>query len=306
MHQHATSYTSQKRLLFSILINLIIPIVQLVGGFAAGSMAVVSDAIHNFSDCTGLIIAYVAHKASQQGPSLKYSFGLRRVEILAALINTGILLGASVFLLMESYSRFLHPEPVSGSLVIVLAIVGIVGNGWSAWLLYQDSANNLNIRGAFVHMMGDLLTSFVVLASGIVLLFADVPWLDPLLSILIVVFILQSSWGILVEATHIIMEGTPKGVDLTEVKTRLEEIPEVLNTHHLHVWSLGTQSISFMGHIIVKDQMLSDITPLHKKIAEVLHDTFEIGHVMIQFEAVCHEGEERKLLCPGEHHHKAR
>ncbi|WP_051261283.1 cation diffusion facilitator family transporter [Desulfovibrio inopinatus] len=306
MHQHVTSSGSQHRLLLSIVVNLIIPVVQLFGGLAAGSMAVVSDAIHNFSDCTGLIIAYIAHKTSQKGPSLRYSFGLRRVEILAAIVNTGILFGAAVFLVMESYSRFLHPEPVSGGMVIVLALVGIIGNGLAAWLLYRDSANNINIRGAFVHMMGDLLTSVAVLLCGIVLLFADVPWLDPLLSLLIVIFIVKSSWGILVEATHIVLEGTPRGVELMEIKDRLESIPGILNTHHLHVWSLGTESISFMGHVIIEDQPLSKTVRLRKEIDHVLHDEFDIDHVMIQFEAACHEDEDCGVLCPTFNHHETR
>lgn len=302
MHEHSHGARlrpkdSQGRtLLFTIVLNLIIPVCQIVGGLAAGSMAVVSDAVHNFSDCAGLLLAFGAYKLGKKGPSTVYSFGLGRAEVLAALINTAILVGACLFLLAEAFARLKNPQPVSGLLVVILAGVGLAGNGLSVVLLKKDAADNLNIRGAFLHMLGDLLTSAAVLVNGAVLMLWPVYWLDPLLTVVIVAFIVKSGWGVAREALRIVMEGVPEGMDLVEIQRAMEEVEGVDGVHHLHAWTVGSQGASFSCHVMVSDRPLSETVPLSEALKEMLHERFGIDHAALEFETA--QCEKAGLLCP--------
>lgn len=286
---------SGSRLLLTLALNFIIPVVQVVGGIISNSVALISDAMHNFSDFTALLISYVAFRIGQEGVSAKNTFGYQRAEVMAALINGAILVGASIFIVYEAVVRFRHPEPVVGLIVMILAGVGVLGNGTSAWLLHRDSKDNLNIRGAFLHMMGDMLTSVVVLISGAILIFKPWYWLDPLLSLLIVVFILKNCWSIIKEATTVLMNATPKGVNIQKIKGFLENIPEVCAVHYLHAWNVSSSSIAFSCHVEVNDQKVSQTEMLSKKIRHDLYHRFGIDHPILQFETIrCGNG---GLLC---------
>jgi len=295
-HDHVdVTQTSGKRLLLTLALNFIIPVAQVVGGIISNSMALISDAIHNFSDFTAVLISYVAFRIGRKGASIENTFGYQRAEVMAALINSAILVGASIFIIYEAVIRFLHPEPVIGGIVMILAGVGIVGNGFSAWLLHRDSKDNLNIRGAFLHMMGDLLTSVVVLINGAILMLKPWYWLDPLLSLLIVVFILKNCWDIIKEATAVLMNATPKGLDIQKIKDFIENLPEVCAVHYLHAWNVSSSSIAFSCHVEVNDQTVSQTELLAEKIRHELYHRFGIEHPILQFETVqCGNG---GLLC---------
>jgi len=286
-HHHVdVEDTSGARLLITLVLNLVIPVAQVIGGVYAHSMALLSDAAHNFSDFAAILIAYFAHLVGKKGASVHNTFGYRRVEVMAAVINVVILLGASCFIVYEAVERFQHPQSVLGKIVIWLACVGIVGNGFSAILLHRGSGHNLNVRGAFLHMMGDFLTSVAVLVSGIVLLFRPWYWLDPLLSLVIVVFILKNCWSILKEATGILMNATPRGMDIQEIRDYLESMPGVCGVHYLHAWNVSSASIAFSCHIQVEDQLVSDTEALAQTIRRELHERFDIDHPILQFETV--------------------
>jgi cobalt-zinc-cadmium efflux system protein len=286
-HHHVeVEDTSGARLLITLVLNLVIPVAQVIGGIYAHSMALLSDAAHNFSDFAAILIAYFAHLVGKKGASVRNTFGYRRVEVMAALINVVILLGASCFIVYEAVERFHHLENVVGKIVIWLACVGILGNGFSAILLHRGSEHNLNVRGAFLHMMGDFLTSVAVLVSGIVLLFKPWYWLDPLLSLVIVLFILKNCWSILKEATGILMNATPRGMDIQKIRDYLESIPGVRGAHYLHAWNVSSSSIAFSCHIQVEDQLLSDTEALAQRIRRELHARFAIDHPILQFETV--------------------
>jgi cobalt-zinc-cadmium efflux system protein len=286
---------SGSRLLITLLLNLVIPVAQIIGGVLAHSMALISDAAHNFSDFVAILIAYFAHLIGKKRASVRNTFGYKRAEVLAALINVGILLGASAFIVYGAVDRFYHPQAVLGNVVILLAGVGILGNGLSAWLLHRDSKHSLNVRGAFLHMMGDLLTSVMVLICGAVLLFRPWYWLDPLLSILIVLFILKNCWSIIKEASSILMNATPGDLHLSDVKARLEKIPGVLGVHYLHAWRISSSSTAFSCHVQVRDQPLSETEVLSDTIRQELFNGFGIDHPVLQFEtAECGNG---GILC---------
>jgi len=287
--------TTGVRLLITLAINLLIPAAQIVGGIYANSIALISDAVHNFSDSTAILIAYFAYLIGRKGASPTHSFGYKRAEILGAAVNVALLTAASVFILYQAFERFRHPNPVVGQIVIYLAAVGILGNGLSAWLLHRDSKHSLNVRGAFLHMVGDMLTSVLVLLNGIILAFRPWYWLDPLLSFLIVLFILRNCWTILRDATGILMNATPKDLNLEEVKDVLQAIPGVCGVHYLHAWNVSSSSIAFSCHVEVADQLLSKTENLSEKIRHELFHHFGIDHPILQFEtARCGNG---SLLC---------
>lgn len=287
--------TSGPRLLMTLVLNLFIPIVQVIGGMYAHSMALISDAAHNFSDFTAVLIAYVANRMGRKGASVRNTFGYRRTEILAAVINVALLLGASSFIVYEAIHRFNHPETVLGRIVVLVAGIGVIGNGLSAWLLHRDASHNLNVRGAFLHMLGDLLTSVVVVVNGIILIYKPWYWLDPILSVLIALFILKNCWTILREATCILMNATPNGLDIPKVKEYLEHMPEVKGVHYLHAWNVCSSSIAFSCHVVVPDQPLSKIDEVSKRIRRGLLARFGIDHPILQFETMpCGEG---GMLC---------
>lgn len=295
-HHHAVSeHATGVRLLLTLSLNFIIPVVQIIGGLAAHSVALISDATHNFSDFMAILVSYIAHRIGKKGASLRNTFGYRRAEILAALLNVVILTGASAVIVFEAFQRFRHPETVFGGMVMGIAAVGVAGNGFSAWLLHQDAKGSLNIRGAFLHMMGDMLTSVAVMVNGWILMYKPWYWLDPLLSVLIVLFILKNCWSLLKESTAILMNATPRDLNIQAVQRVLENFPEVSGVHYLHAWNLGSSGIAFSCHVVVKDQSVSQTHELQKTIAHTLFHEFGIDHPVLQFEtSACGNG---NLFC---------
>lgn len=297
-HHHHTpplQDTSGPRLLFTLVLNLIIPVAQIIGGLMAGSVALISDATHNFSDFMALLISYIAFRIGRRGATAFYTFGYRRAEIMAALINVILLVGASGVIFYHAVHRFMNPQPVNGLVVMILAGVGVIGNGLSAWLLHRDAAHSLNVRGAFLHMVGDLLTSVAVLINGLLLLFYPWYWLDPLLSVLIVFFILKNGWALFKESTAVLMNATPGHLRLEKIRDSLCNLPGILGVHYLHTWQVSSSSTAFSCHVVVPDQPVSRTGQLAEQIKHKLLHSFHIDHPVLQFEtAGCGQG---ALLC---------
>jgi len=294
-HHHISENSTSTRLLITLALNFIIPVVQIIGGIAAHSMALISDATHNFSDFTAILISYIALKISKKGASLQNTFGYRRAEILAALLNVAILFGASAIIVYGAFQRIRNPEIVSGGLVMGIAFIGVIGNGFSAWLLHRDAKDSLNVRGAFLHMMGDMLTSVAVLLNGLILIFMPWYWLDPLLSVFIVIFIVKNGWSILKESTTILMNATPGHLDIQAVQTFLQNFPDISGVHYLHAWSLGSSGVAFSCHVVVEDQPISQTQHLRETISHALFHEFGIDHPVLQFETnACGNG---NLFC---------
>lgn len=298
-HHHSHSYDPEantgSRLLITLALNFIIPVSQIIGGLLANSVALISDAVHNFSDFTAIFISYIAFRIGQKGATVFNTFGYRRAEIMAALINVLLLTGASGVILYHATHRFFNPETVNGIPVMILAGIGIAGNGFSALLLHRDSAHNLNMRGAFLHMVGDLLTSVVVLINGILLMFYEWYWLDPLLSVLIVIFILRNCWSLLKDSTAVLMNATPSHVTLPEVQEFLTGLPGINGVHYLHVWQISSSDTAFSCHVVVPDQLISNTSQLGGRIRHELQHKFNINHPVLQFETEeCGNG---TLLC---------
>jgi cobalt-zinc-cadmium efflux system protein len=294
-HHHQEDASWGKRLIISMVMNLIIPIVQIYGGIISGSMALISDALHNLSDFISLVINYAALLIGRRGPTYKHTFGFKRVEIFATLISVALLYGAGIYIAIEAWHRLLAPQPITGQLVIWIALLGFAGNIISALMLHSGSKVNLNMKSAFLHMLSDALTSLAVAFIGIVWLYRPWFWLDPVFSWLIVGLILYGGWGLLKDSILILMNATPAGIDLQDIQKALESIEGIREIHDLHVWNPSAENIALAVHISVPDQMLSTVDELAEKTRHMLYEKFRIDHPILQFES--NSCGETKLLC---------
>jgi len=278
-----------------MIMNLIIPAVQIYGGIISGSMALISDALHNLSDFISLVINYAALAIGRRGPTDQQTFGYKRVEIFATLVSVGLLYGTGFYIAIEAWHRFRAPQPIAGQLVIWIALLGFAGNIISALMLRAGSKVNLNMKSAFLHMLSDAATSLVVAILGVVWIFKSWFWLDPVFSWLIVGMILFSGWGLLKDSILILMNATPPGIDLHDIQKSLESLEGVKEIHDLHVWNPSAESIALAVHITVPDQMLGKVDELAERVRTVLADKFKIDHPTLQFESnTCNNGQ---LLC---------
>lgn len=295
-HNHHTHEVSWgRRLAATMVMNLIIPIIQIFGGIAAGSMALISDAVHNLSDFVSVFISYLALKIGSRAPDAKQTFGYKRMEVFAAVFNVALLFGAGIYIAIEAWQRFQNPQPIQANLVIIIALIAFTANAVSTLLLLAGAKENLNIRSAFIHMLTDSLMSLGVVGLGVLFLYRPWYWLDPVFSWLIVAMIFYSGWGILKEAFFIFMNATPPGMNLTDIQRKIEALDGVTGIHHLHVWNLSSGSIALAVHVIVTDQMLSEVDKLAEQIRKVLLQNFGIDHPTLQFESKAYAG--TGLLC---------
>ena len=296
-HQHHRHEEASwgKRLIVSMIMNLIIPVVQIYGGIISGSMALISDALHNLSDFISLVINYAALLLGRRGLTYKQTFGYKRVEIFATLISVAILYSAGFYIAIEAWHRFLHPQPIAGQFVIWIALLGFAGNFISALMLHAGAKVNLNMKSAFLHMLSDAATSLVVAILGVVWIYKPWFWLDPVFSWLIVGMILFSGWDLLKDSILILMNATPPGINLHDIQNSLESIEGVKEIHDLHVWNPSAESIALAVHITVPDQRLSTVDGLAEKVRSILFKEFKIDHPILQFGSnSCNEA---KLLC---------
>jgi len=298
-HHHETSWG--KRLIATMILNIVIPAVQIYGGIVSGSMALISDALHNLSDFTSVLISYMALRMGRREPDFKQTFGYRRLEVFAAVFNVALLFGAGLYITIEAWKRLYNPQPIQGQWVIWIALTAFMGNLISTAMLRDGAKVNLNMRGAFLHMLTDTLTSLGVAVMGVVWLLKPWYWLDPIFSWVIVAMIIHSGWGILKESFMIFMNATPQDIDLTAIQKEIESMEGVNEIHHLHVWNLSSESTALAAHVLVADQMLSKVDHLADRIREMLLCRFGIDHPILQFETK-HREETGLLCCPVNNH----
>ena len=281
------------RLLIAILLNGLITIVEIAGGILSNSLALISDAIHNLSDTLALMLAWVASKVGTRKPDQKRTFGYKRFEILSAFINASVLTAISIYLVYEAIQRFLHPEPVRSALMLVVASIGLLANLASMLFLHRDSKKSLNVKAAYVHLLGDTLSSVAVIGGALLIYFTQIIWIDPLLTIIISLVIMVQAWQILRESVDILMQSTPRELDLSEIKNHLEKHPLIRNIHHVHCWQLQDHDILFEAHVETsRDMMLSESCQLVTEIEQKLKVEFHITHTTLQVEfEVCGDRE---------------
>ncbi|MCH7722758.1 MAG: cation transporter [Bacteroidetes bacterium] len=297
-HNHSHSSTGI-RLIITVLLNLLITVVEVIGGIISGSLALISDALHNFSDAISVIISYIAIRLKERDSSSKHTFGLKRAEILAAVINSSVLVIISIYLFYEAILRFQNPEPIKGILMTVVASIGLAANIAGTLLLKRDAKKSMNIRSSYFHLLSDAVSSVAVIIGGLAITFWNMYWLDPLLTILIAVYITRVSFKILSNAIHVLMEGAPPDISIREIQTEVEKLEKVENIHHVHIWTVGENDVHLEAHIDVADMMISKSNLLGEQIEALLKTKFGINHITLQFE--CEQCKDVGLVINGKH-----
>ncbi|MEN8226981.1 MAG: cation diffusion facilitator family transporter [Bacteroidota bacterium] len=281
-HHHPVN---EKNLLAATLLNLVITVVEVAGGILSGSLALISDALHNLSDTFATFIAYLATIIGRREANQKKTFGYKRLEILAALFNAVILIVITVFILKEAYERWNDPRPINSLIMLIVAMIGLLANLYAIIILKKDAHKSINVRAAYVHLIGDSLSSGVVIIGGILIHIFKIYWIDPLITLLISIYIIREGFVILKESVNILMQSTPDQLDLSKVKRRVEQVTEVRNIHHTHAWMLTDTEIHLEAHVELKsDLKLSQVKNTHEEIEQLLLREFHINHVTLQFE----------------------
>lgn len=285
-HQH--EHTG-RNLAITVILNGIITLGQFTGGMISGSLALISDALHNLSDVVSVILAYLAHRIGLRPQTQKSTFGFKRAEILAAFINAISLIAISVYLVVEAGKRFLNPQEVDYLWMFWLGIVGFVANGMSVFILHDNKNENLNIRAAYLHLIGDALTSVAVVAGAVCIWLFQVYWIDPLVTVLISVYIFIHTFKVLKESVEILMQFAPSGIDQEEIVTVLQQIPEIQSVHHIHLWQLDDDRIYFEAHLVLaENRPVSDTHQITENAKRLLNSRFGISHTTFQYEyALC-------------------
>lgn len=277
-HSHAPVITSVNRAFVTgIVLNLAYVIIQIIIGLQINSLSLLSDAGHNFLDVAGLALAMIAFKLSKSKGTEKYTYGYRKSSILISLLNAVILLISIGAIGYEAIFRFRNPEPLPGITIAIIAAVGIVINGISAFMFFRDKESDINVKAAFLHLASDALVSLGLVAGGIIIYYTNLYWIDPLLSMLICVVIIASTWGLLRDSLRLSLDGVPGNVDLKKIKEKVLKIDGVVDFHHLHVWAISTTENAMTAHVVVSDKLSN------AQISQLKHHVkHELGHLNIQ------------------------
>ena len=281
-HHHDANDLKGWKIGVSILLNILITVGQVIGAGISGSIALMTDALHNFSDVISLIISYVANRLTLKEATTSKTYGYKRAEILAAFINSATLIGVAIFLIVEAVKRFSSPVTIQADIVIWFAIGSIVINFLSVVILHKDSKDNMNIRSAYLHLLTDVMTSVAVMLGGFAMKYYNVFWIDGLLTLLIAAYLIYSSFSLLKEATKVLMQFTPEGINLEDISNAVCKIEGIKNIHHLHIWQLNDNKYMLEAHLEMEnDIMLSEFQEKLKEVENILHK-FGIDHTNIQ------------------------
>ena len=280
IHKHEVK---SKNLFFSILLNVIITIAQVVGGIISGSLALISDALHNFSDVLSLVFSLIAHKLSRKKASIDYTFGYKRAELIAAFVNASTLVIVALFLIYGAIGRFLNPHPIQSGLVIWLALLGIIVNGLSVILLQKDAQHNINMKSAYLHLLTDMMASVAVLIGGLLMKFYGWFWVDSVMTIAIAIYLIVVGVKLLMTSTKMLMLFTPEHIDIKEIVREVHKIPGVNKLHHIHVWHLNDEELHLEAHLDCSaDIKMSEFNTLLHEVEQILFQKFHINHINIQ------------------------
>ncbi|BBM69104.1 cobalt transporter [Rhodothermus marinus] len=271
--------------MLSIGLNLLISVAEIVGGLLAGSLALLSDAVHNLNDTASLGVSYVARRLTRRRPNARKTFGYRRAEIVGAFVNLVTLVVIALFLVKEAIDRLLAPQPIDAPVMLTVATIGLVANVLTAVLLYRDAHESLNIRSAFLHIISDAVSSVAVILGGIAILLWGAYWVDPVITIGIAVYIALLSLKLLRQTTHILMEGTPENLDPRHIAADLRQMAHVRDVHHVHIWQLDEHHLAFEAHVVVDEADLPRMEQIKRALKQRLREQYGIGHVTLEFES---------------------
>lgn len=282
---HHHQKVNEKNLLTATFLNLVITIVEIAGGILSGSLALLSDALHNLSDTFATFIAYLATLIGRREANHKKTFGYKRLEILAALINAVILIVISVFLIREAWHRLQDPTPINSLIMLVVGMIGLLANLYAVLILRKDASRSINVRAAYIHLIGDSLSSVVVILGSVAIRIFKIEWIDPVITVVISIYIIRSGFVILKQSVNILMQSAPDNLDLSQIKLRVEQEQQVLNIHHIHAWMLTDNDIHLEAHVeLINDLKLSQVKQIQERIEKLLRNDFGIFHITLQFE----------------------
>ena len=282
-HHHGNpSEIGEKRLWWAVGANMLLTVAQVIGGFISGSLSLVADALHNFSDAASLLIALIAIRIGRKPPDKFKTFGYKRAETIAALINLVTLVIIGLYLCYEAIMRFIAPEPIAGWIIVIVAGIALIIDVFTALLTYSQSKTSMNIKAAFLHNVTDALASVGVIIAGTLIILYGWIWVDAAMTLLIAGYVLYQGFTTLPKVIHLLMEGTPEHIDIKEVIGALEEQKGVQNAHHVHIWQLDEQRNALEAHIVISNE--ADMDAIKVGIKSMLHDEFHIDHSTLEFE----------------------
>ena len=285
-HTHIGSLANQtiKRLALSLGLTAGFVVVEIIAGIIGNSLALLTDAAHNFTDVIALGLSWYAVKLATQPAHAGKTFGYHRAGILVALINSTTLVLIALGIFYEAYRRIISPSEVNAPILIGIGIIAFLINAGTAWLVKSGSEYDLNLRSAFLHLMGDVMSTLGAVIAGVIIFFTNWNWLDPLVSVLIGIFILWNAWGILRQSIHILLESTPESIDLDSMVADLLQVDGVQGVHDLHVWSISENLRMLSAHIVTEDALVSTGMPIHQNVNELLACKYNIQHATLQLE----------------------
>lgn len=282
-HNHHTHKVDSlnKAFIIGIVLNAVFIIAEFAAGFWSNSMGLISDAGHNLSDVASLILAMIAFRLVKVRSNHKYTYGYKKSTVLVSLLNALILLIAVIFIVVESIEKLMNPQPVEGIVITVVAGIGVIINGITARLFMNDKDKDLNVKGAYLHMIADALVSIGVVISGIVIMFTDWVIIDAIIGIVIAGIIVYSTWGLLNDSLRLALDGVPTGIDYNKISNAICSEKHVVDLHHMHIWAISTTENALTAHIVIDD--ITQLEPLKERLRSRL-ESLEISHATLEFE----------------------
>lgn len=286
MHDHSHHHSHEvtgKNLSVSIILNIGITVAQIAGGFFSGSLSLISDALHNFSDVLSLVLSYIAHKLSKKKATASHTFGYKRAELLAAFINSATLIIVAAYLIYEAVLRFSSPVVIGSGIVIWLSLLGIVFNGFSTLLLKKDAQHNVNMKSAYLHLLTDTMASVAVLIGGLLMKYYQWFWVDSAITLVIAAYLILMGFGLLQSTTRMLLLFTPENLDIAQIIEKVHTVTAGNKLHHIHLWNLNDKELHFEAHLDCCENMtISEFNGIAQHIEEILRHEFHISHITIQ------------------------
>lgn len=283
LHRHHRISSLNRAFLIGIALNVSFVAVEFFAGLWYGSMGLLSDAGHNLSDVASLLLAMLAFRLAQAQPTARYTYGYKKSTVLISLFNSLILLIAVGVIIAESVRRMVHPQPIPGGVIVWTAGIGVLVNGFTAWLFMKDRRRDLNVRGAYLHMIADALVSVGVVISGVVIMHTGWTVIDPIVGLLVAVVIVASAWSLTRDSLRLSLDGVPAGIDVADLERRMTAVEGVEAVHHIHVWALSTTENALTAHVVLSDPCL--LVCVKPKLRELLSEA-GIVHATLECETV--------------------
>lgn len=293
-HDHS-SISAGNKLKYSVFLSLAILVAELVGGLLSNSLALLSDAGHVFADVIALGLSWYGVRQAEKPSDSRMTFGYHRIGVIVAILNAVTIFLIAVIILYESYRRFQSPQAVNSRLMLIVAIIGLAANVFVTWWLRREQKNNINIRSAFWHAMGDALASVGVIVGAVIILFTNQKLVDPIVSVIISCIILWSAWSIFREGFRVILEASPKDVNILSMVEAMKQVPGVKDVHDIHVWSISPELRAMNGHILIDDVALSQAVEIRTQIEKVVREQYKVMHTTLQME--CRRCDEDGTFC---------